>query len=122
MTNHWCMAMTLKPKPNHPNESVKSQDRKKHVKCEVFAHCFLRLQWRGALCSTVNKEYYLEVMRRLREVIRQKCTKLCKNQSWILHHDHAQDHASMLVREFLVQNLKHYVTLPALVGLNILPL
>lgn len=34
---------------------------------------------------TVNKEYYLEVMRRLREAIRQKRTELWKKQSWILH-------------------------------------
>ena len=32
-----------------------------------------------------NKEYYLEVMTRLREAIRQKRTGLWKNQSWILH-------------------------------------
>ena len=36
---------------------------------------------------TVNKEYNLEVMRRLRQPIRQKRTELWKKQSWILHHD-----------------------------------
>ena len=36
---------------------------------------------------TVNKEYFLEVMRRLREAIPQKRTKLFKNQSWILYYD-----------------------------------
>ena len=35
---------------------------------------------------TVNKEYYLEFIRRLHEAIRQKHTELWKNQSWILHH------------------------------------
>ena len=38
---------------------------------------------------TVNKEYYLKVMRRLREAIRQKCIELWKTQSWILQHDNA---------------------------------
>ena len=33
---------------------------------------------------TVNKEYYLENMRQLREAIHQKRTELWKNQSWIL--------------------------------------
>ena len=47
---------------------------------------------------TVNKEYYLEVMRRLREAIRQKLTELWKNQLWILHPDHARAHISMLAR------------------------
>ena len=35
---------------------------------------------------TVNKEYYLKDMRRLREANRQKSTELWKNQSWILHY------------------------------------
>ena len=43
-------------------------------------------------------------MRRLREAIRQKRTELWKNQSWILHHDNAPAHTSMLVREFLAKN------------------
>ena len=47
---------------------------------------------------TVNKEYYLEVMRRLREAIRQKLTELWKNQLWILHPDNARAHISMLAR------------------------
>ena len=53
---------------------------------------------------TVVKEYYLEVIRRLRESIRQKRIELWKNQSWILHHATVSAHKSMIVREFLVQN------------------
>ena len=53
---------------------------------------------------TVNKVYYLEVMRRLREAIRQKRTELWKNQSWILHHDNAPAYTSMLVHERLAKN------------------
>ena len=53
---------------------------------------------------TVNKDCYLEVMGRLREAIRQKHTELWKNQLWILHHDNAPAHTSMLVREFLAKN------------------
>ena len=41
---------------------------------------------------TVNKEYYLEVMCRLREAICQKLTELWKQQSWILHLDNAYLH------------------------------
>ena len=52
----------------------------------------------------VNKEYYLEVMLRLRETIRQKRIELWKNQSWILHCDNAPAHTSMIVREFLAKN------------------
>ena len=53
---------------------------------------------------SVNKEYYYEVMRRLRKAIRQKRTKNSKNESWILHHDNAPAHTLMLVYEFLVKN------------------
>ncbi|UYV77389.1 hypothetical protein LAZ67_15000823 [Cordylochernes scorpioides] len=55
-------------------------------------------------CRTVNKEYYLQVMRNLREVIRQKRPDWWKNKNWLLHHDNAPAHTSLLVREFLAKN------------------
>ena len=51
-------------------------------------------------------------MRRLREAIRQKRTELWKNQSWILKHDNAPAHTSMLVREFLVKYKTAIMTQP----------
>ncbi|UYV61267.1 hypothetical protein LAZ67_1004166 [Cordylochernes scorpioides] len=53
---------------------------------------------------TVNKEYYLQVMRNLREAIRQKRPDLWKNKIWLLHHDNAPAHTSLLVRDFLAKN------------------
>ena len=53
---------------------------------------------------TINKEYYLEVMRQFREEIRQKRTELWKNQSWIWHHVNASAHTLMFEREFLTKN------------------
>lgn len=52
----------------------------------------------------VNKEYYLEIMCHLREVIRRKCTDLWKNNSPLLHHDNALIHASLFARNFLAKN------------------
>ena len=43
-------------------------------------------------------------MRRLREGMRQKRTELWKIQLWILRHDNAQAHTSMLVCEILAKN------------------
>ena len=60
--------------------------------------------------QTVNKEYYLQVQRRLREAIRKKRPDLWKNNSWLLHHDNAPAHTSLLVREFLDKN--NTVTMP----------
>ena len=79
------------------------------IKCKVFDLCFLRLQWRGVRHEflpqgrTFNKEYYLEVLCRLREANRLKRTELWKNQSWNLQHTNAPAHTSMLVREFLAK-------------------
>ncbi|UYV82124.1 hypothetical protein LAZ67_21001012 [Cordylochernes scorpioides] len=53
---------------------------------------------------TVNKEYYLQVMRNLRETIRQKRPDLWKNKNWLLHHDNAPAHTSLLVRDILAKN------------------
>ncbi|UYV62475.1 hypothetical protein LAZ67_2000729 [Cordylochernes scorpioides] len=53
---------------------------------------------------TVNKEYYLQVMRNLREAIRQKRSDLWKNKNWLLHHENAPAHTSLLVRDFLAKN------------------
>ena len=51
--------------------------------------------------QTVNKVYYLEVVKRLREKVRRKRPELFANNSWILHHDNAPAHTAMSVREFL---------------------
>ncbi|UYV74812.1 hypothetical protein LAZ67_12001111 [Cordylochernes scorpioides] len=53
---------------------------------------------------TVNKEYYLQVMRNLREAIRQKRPDLWKNKNWLLRHDNAPAHTSLLVRDLLAKN------------------
>ncbi|UYV66015.1 hypothetical protein LAZ67_3006192 [Cordylochernes scorpioides] len=53
---------------------------------------------------TVNKEYYLQFMRNLREAIRQKRPDLWKNKNWLLHHDNAPAHTSLLVRDLLAKN------------------
>ena len=52
VTNLGCMAMTMKPKLNQPMEASSKAKTEKimssQVKCKGFAHCFIRLQWRGA--------------------------------------------------------------------------
>ena len=80
-------------RPEKPRLKKTRPVRKKY---EGFVHEFLPQD------CTVNKEYNLEVIRRLR--FRQQLTKLWKNQSWILHHDNAP--ASMLVRQFFLPKTK----------------
>ena len=43
-------------------------------------------------------------MRRLREAIREKRPELWKNNSWLLHHDNAPAHSSLLVHNFFIKN------------------
>ena len=61
---------------------------------------------------TVNKEYYLEIMRRLLEAMRKKRPESWKNNSWLLHHDNAPVHSSLLVRNFLAKNTTLIMTQP----------
>ena len=68
--------------------------------CKGVVHYVFLPQGQG----TINKEYYLEVMRQLSEEILQKRIEFWKNQSWILQHDNATAYTSMLVREFLNKN------------------
>jgi len=50
--------------------------------------------------QTVNQVYYLEVLERLREKVRQKRPECFANNSWILHHDNAPAHTALSVRKF----------------------
>ena len=54
--------------------------------------------------QTVNKEFYVQVLRRLKEDVHRKRPELWKNKSWVLHHDNAPSHSSLLVSQFLAGN------------------
>ncbi|GFY21789.1 uncharacterized protein TNCV_1169331 [Trichonephila clavipes] len=54
--------------------------------------------------QTVNKEFYLDVMRRLREAVRRKRPVLWASFRWMLHHDGAPAHTANLVQQFLTKN------------------
>ena len=62
-----------KPRQDRPNVKVLLTF---FVNCYGLVHHEFLLQGR-----TDTWEYYLEVMRRFREAIRQKCTEVWKNQS-----------------------------------------
>jgi len=51
--------------------------------------------------QTVNQVYYLEVLERLREKVRQKQLEIFANNSWILHHENAPANTALSVGEFL---------------------
>jgi len=50
-----------------------------------------------------NKQLYQEVLARLRDDVRRKRPELWENQTWMLHHDNAPAHAS-LIRSYLAKH------------------
>ena len=57
--------------------------------------------------ETVNKELYLNVLKCLRVAVRRKRPEAWANNTWMLHHDNAPAHVSLLIHEFLT---KHEMT------------
>jgi len=55
---------------------------------------------------------YQEVLARLRDAVRRKRPELWKNQTWILHHDNAPAHASLLIRSYLAKHQTSVVPHP----------
>ena len=54
--------------------------------------------------ETVNKEFHLIVLKRLRAAVRRKRPEVWTNNTWMLHHDNAPAHASILILEFLTKH------------------
>lgn len=54
--------------------------------------------------QTFNKEYYLTVIRRLRDAVRRKRPDLLTLGSWQIHHDNAPVHSSYLICNFLTKH------------------
>jgi len=52
----------------------------------------------------VNKQSYQEVLARLWDAARRKRPELWENQNWLLHHDNAPAHASLLIRSYLAKH------------------
>jgi len=54
--------------------------------------------------ETVNKEFYLNALKRSRAAVRKKRPEEWANNTWLLHHDKAPAHASLIIREFLTKH------------------
>ena len=62
--------------------------------------------------QTVNKEYYVEVLHQLRDVLRCRRPALWKQGDWQLHHNNAPTHSSHLVQHFLAKHQIPHVPQP----------
>ena len=68
--------------------------------------------------QTVNKEYYVEVLREFRKRFRQKRPALFKSAQWHFHQDNAPVHTSILVTDYLtkmgIKTVPHHPSSPDL--------
>ncbi|UYV75315.1 hypothetical protein LAZ67_12003471 [Cordylochernes scorpioides] len=55
-------------------------------------------------CQTINQHYYLDVLRRLREPVRQKKTRKWHQKNWLLPHDNARPHTAVTVQLYLAKH------------------
>ena len=62
--------------------------------------------------QTVNKEYYVEVLREFRKRFRRKRPALFKSDQWHFHQDNAPVHNSILVTDYLSKMGIKTLTLP----------
>jgi hypothetical protein len=61
---------------------------------------------------TLKGKLYSDVLKRLRENIRCKLPDKCHKNSWVLHHDDAPVHVSLVVQQFLVSTNKTAIPHP----------
>ncbi|KAJ8963246.1 hypothetical protein NQ318_018712 [Aromia moschata] len=97
-SSEWCAKNEPKPKKTRQSRS----------KIKVMLIVFF--DYRGVVHhefvpegQTVNKEYYLAVLRRLREAIRHKRPHLWADNSWIFGNNNAPSHSSLIVTEFVAK-------------------
>ena len=60
----------------------------------------------------VNRQLYQEVLAHLRDTVCGKRPELWENQTWILHHDNALAHVSLLIRSYLAKHQTSVVPHP----------
>ncbi|GLV46631.1 hypothetical protein CBL_20906, partial [Carabus blaptoides fortunei] len=93
----------------HPDDPrpKKSRQSRSHVKSMmiIFFNCEGVVHYEFALRGqTINKEYYVEVLKRLRDAVRRKRPCFWSSGDWLLQHDNAPAHSSNLVQQFLAKH------------------
>ena len=78
-------------------------------KCESDANLFRRFPRHGASRirtrgQTINREYYLEVLFRLRDAVRKKRPDICSEKDWQFHHNNAPAHSAQVIKDLLTES------------------
>ena len=69
---------------------------------DTFFSCMIYMHWLPT-GQTVNKEYYVEVLRGFRKRFRWKRPVLFKSGQWLFHQDNAPVHNSFLATDYLTK-------------------
>ena len=93
----------------HPDEPrpKKARQSRTHVKSMmiIFFDCEGGVHYEFApRGQTINKEYYVEVLKRLRDAVRRKRPRFWSSGDWLLHDDNAPSHSSNPVQQFLAKH------------------
>ena len=62
--------------------------------------------------QTVNQQFYLEALKRLRDSVRKKRPEMWSSGGWFLHHDNAPAHTALSVQQFLAKNNRTVIPHP----------
>jgi len=80
---------------------------------------FVFFDWKGIVHHEfvphghmVNKQLCQEVLAHLRDAVHRKKPEFWENQTWMLHHDSAPAHMSLLIRSYLAKHQTSVVTHP----------
>jgi len=93
--------------PTSPNPKKKARHAKSNLKSMIIT--FFDTKWIVhkefvPTGRTVNSGFYCEVLRRLREKLRRHRPQMWREQTWLLQHDNAPSHTSVLTHQFLAKN------------------
>ena len=82
-----------------PKKARQSKSTDKHLMITFLT----ALAWSTCTGQTVNKEYYVEVLREFRKRFRRKRSALFKSGQWHFHQDIAPVHNSIRVKDYLTK-------------------
>ena len=90
-----------RPDEPRPKKACPSRSHVKSMLIIFFDCVHYEFAPRG---QTINKEYYVEVLKRLRDAVRRKRPRFWSSGAWLLYHDYAPAHSSNLVQQFLAKH------------------
>ena len=86
------------------------KNKARMIRSKIKVILFVFFYWKGIVHHEfvprghmINRQFYQEVLARLRDAVRKKRPELWENQTWMLHNDNAPAHASLHIRSYLAK-------------------